>query len=61
MESKIEIGEDAEDSITGFVGVVTARIEYLGDSPGLRIESRTQHEGQPVILWFTESRVVRPT
>jgi hypothetical protein len=59
--NKIEIGEDVEDSITGFSGVLTARCEYLGDSPSLRIESRTQHEGKPVVQWFTESRIVRPS
>ena len=55
MEKKIELGKQAKDKITGFVGVVTVRCEYLDGSRRAMIEGSA--DGRPVEMWVEESRL----
>jgi hypothetical protein len=54
MGEKIELGCKAKDSVTGFVGTVTARCEYLAGESRVVIEGLA--EGKPVELWVAQSR-----
>jgi len=54
MGEKIKMGSTVKDSVTGFIGVLTARCEYLHGAPAVLIEAMI--EGKPTILWVTESR-----
>jgi hypothetical protein len=54
MGEKIELGCKAKDSVTGYVGTVTARCEYLSGEPRLMLEGLI--DLRPVELWVTESR-----
>ncbi len=55
MGEKIELGKKVKDSITGFIGTVTARCEYLYSNTQVMIEGKT--EGRPVSMWCSEKRV----
>lgn len=60
MTPKIEIGEQAEDTITGFRGIVTARTDYLGGSGTLLLQPRVDLHGKHVDpVWFEAGRVRR--
>lgn len=50
------LGTKVRDKATGFVGTATARIEYLGGSPDVRIEG-VDANGKPTYLWVDEDRV----
>jgi hypothetical protein len=54
MGEKIELGCKAKDSVTGFIGTVTARCEYLAGESRVMIEGLA--EGKPVELWVAQSR-----
>jgi hypothetical protein len=54
MGEKIELGCKAKDSVTGFVGTVTALCEYLAGESRVVIEGLV--EGKPVELWVAQSR-----
>jgi hypothetical protein len=54
MGEKIELGCKAKDSVTGFVGTVTARCEYLAGESRVSIEGIS--DGRPVELWIAQSR-----
>jgi hypothetical protein len=41
--------------VTGVVGTITARCEYLGETPRMRLEHTSKEE--PKESWFAESRV----
>lgn len=59
MEGYIAIGGLAYDSITGFEGMVTARVEYWGGY--CRVEITRQNESsaeKPMAEWFDVKRVV---
>jgi hypothetical protein len=51
-----ELGQKVKDSVTGFVGTLTARCVYLHGSPRVVVEGIA--DGKPVELWIDESRVV---
>jgi hypothetical protein len=48
-------GSKARDTVTGFTGIVTARTEYLADTPSLRL---TAENGQDDLKerWVAEAR-----
>ena len=54
---KVTIGQRYCDRITGFIGVATARCEYLSGMPRVQLESDQLSEGKPVECWFDEERV----
>ena len=45
------------DRINGFVGVVTARAEYMTGCTQLLVESRELHSGKAVTRWIDEVRL----
>lgn len=51
----MNLGDKARDRITGFTGVVTARAEYLDDTPSIRL---TAQNGQEDLKerWVNEAR-----
>jgi hypothetical protein len=54
----IELGRTARDKITGFTGIVTARMEDLFSAPQVKIQSKDIQNGVPVVAqWFEEGRV----
>ena len=55
MGEKIQLGAKVKDSVTGFVGTVTARCEYLDDDPRLLTEG-IDNTGRPIEHWIKESR-----
>jgi hypothetical protein len=55
MGEKIQLGAKVKDSLTGFVGTVTARCEYLNGGPRVMLEGNDS-TGRPVEHWFNESR-----
>lgn len=50
------LGAKYVDRVTGFVGMATARAEYLGNTPDVRLTAET---GQDELKerWVTESRI----
>lgn len=46
--AKIEVGDTARDSITGFEGVAIARTEWLNGCARIMIQPKALHEGKPV-------------
>lgn len=55
----IELGSKVKDSITGFVGVVTARAEYLSGCHQLLVQPPTDDKGEyKEPHWFDEQRVL---
>ena len=58
MSKKIELGTKVEDVVTGFIGTVTSRAEYLHGSPRISIVAASK-DGKPgEELWIEEARVV---
>ena len=53
----IEFGTEVKDGITGLVGVVTARVEYLHDTPDVRVESLDPSTGRIVETWISPDRL----
>lgn len=50
------LGKVVKDKVTGFVGVVTARVEYLHSTPSVRLESEVDGENKTKDLWIDEAR-----
>lgn len=54
----INLGAHVRDTITGFRGVVTARIEYLTGCRQYTLTPTTLHDAKPIPSeWFDESRL----
>lgn len=53
---KFELGLQVKDTVTGFVGIITARAEY---STGkiLYLTEAIDSTGRPIEWWFEESRL----
>lgn len=56
MGEKIQLGQKVKDSITGFVGTVTARCEYVTSPVHVLVEG-IDSTGRPIERWFEESRM----
>ena len=54
MGEKIQLGAKVKDVVTGFVGTVTCRAEYLHGAPRVSVEGIA--DGKPVEMWVDESR-----
>lgn len=54
---QIKLGDLAQDRISGFVGIVTGRGEYLYGCVQVLLAPREQREGKPCeSQWFDEDR-----
>ena len=56
----IKLGTKVRDKETKFEGVVTARAEYLYDSPRVLMEN-VDSTGRPIEWWQNEARVEEVT
>ncbi len=53
------LGSKAHDRVTGFAGIVVARVEYLGGTSRIAIQPQSLHDGAPIgPQYFEESRCV---
>ena len=51
----LKLGDIAKDKISGFTGVVVARIDYITGCVQFRLQPQSLHEGKPVdAFWFDE-------
>lgn len=48
MQTKINVGDEAKDRITGFHGIVVARTEWLNKCVRISIQPRELREGKPI-------------
>jgi len=56
--TKIQIGDTAKDNVTGFNGLVDAKIDYLTGCTQFRIQPRELKEGKiQEAVWFDENRL----
>lgn len=56
---KIKFGAKVKDSVTGFVGFVVARCEYMNGCVQYEIEPATLKDGVPQkSIWLDEQRVI---
>lgn len=53
---EITLGAGYQDSVTGFVGVATARCEHLHGTPIVQLTS-VAPDGSPLRCWFDENRL----
>lgn len=51
-----KMGEMGQDTITGFVGMVTGRSEYINGCVHLMLEAKAKAGMKPVHAWFDEER-----
>ena len=54
MGEKIQLGQTVKDNVTGFVGKVTARCEYLSGQPRVMAVG-IDSTGRPIEYWIDES------
>ena len=54
---KIALGKKAKDSITGFVGIVTGRVEYLTGCRQYVVASKSTGGKAGESAWFDEDRL----
>ena len=52
------MGKSAKDKITGFVGIITGRSEYINGCVHIMLEAKIKPGMKPVHAWFDEDRVV---
>jgi len=53
---KVELGDEVKDGLTGFIGIATARAEYLTGCVRVQIEAQTS-SAAPVEYWVDEQRL----
>ena len=53
-----EMGRVGKDKVTGFVGTVTGRSEYINGCVHIMLEAKVKPGMKPVHAWFDEDRVV---
>lgn len=54
---KINLGTQVKDTVTGFVGVITARAEYRNNQPNRYLLEATDTTGRPIEWWYDEDRL----
>ena len=55
---KSKIGDIAQDNITGFAGLIDAKIEYLTGCTQFRLQPRELKDGKiQEAVWFDENRL----
>lgn len=52
-----EMGRVGKDKITGFVGTITGRSEYINGCVHLMLEAKAKPGMKPVYAWFDEERI----
>lgn len=55
----MNLGDTVKDTVTGFVGVATGRVEYLHGTPRWLVE-RLDKDGKLQCEWFDEERIEKP-
>lgn len=45
---KFELGDQVRDTITGFAGVITSRVQFMNGCVRYAVQPRELHEGLPV-------------
>lgn len=57
-DKNILLGDSVRDTVTGFVGIATARAKYLNSvEPRIKVEGLDKKNGLPVEFWFDENRL----
>lgn len=52
------LGKTGKDKASGFVGVITARCEYLFESPRICLTARCDKDNKPAKdIWYAEAAV----
>jgi hypothetical protein len=61
MAFKFRLGMKAKDSITGFEGIIIARIEYLTGCQQYQLlrEDEVDEKGKEITLWVDEYRIAK--
>lgn len=59
MEFKLDFGDVVEDTISGFRGVVTAKVVYPPCTIKYQVVSNELGEGKVWNDWFPETRLVK--
>ena len=55
----IKLGDKVKDRVSGFVGIATARAEWLNRCIRINITAQTLKDGKSVDEWFDEDNVIR--
>ena len=58
--SKIKLGDEVKDVITGFTGIVTAETNYLSGARSLEVQKQISEDNKyPPSTWITENYLER--
>lgn len=57
MNTEIELGKEAKDVITGFNGIITAKVNYLYGCTQYGIVPKVSKTGKREIEYFDEGRI----
>lgn len=55
----IKLGDKVKDTVSGFVGIATARAEWLNRCIRINITAQKLKDGKSVDEWFDEDSVVK--
>jgi len=55
----IKLGEKGKDIVSGFVGIATARTEWLNKCIRIQLTSQKLKDGKPIDDWFDEDQIIR--
>jgi len=58
MTFKIELGKKVKDSITGFNGIVTGKVEYITGCRQYLVVGKSKDNKPADSLWFDEDRLL---
>ncbi|MCK5138521.1 MAG: hypothetical protein KAQ85_01655 [Thermodesulfovibrionia bacterium] len=60
MVAKVKLGKMARDLVTGFEGIVDAKIQYANGCVQYKLlSSKLNEKNEEVALWFDKPRVVK--
>jgi len=57
-KEKVKLGVEAEDTYSGFKGVVIARAEYINGCIQYLLRARSKENGEPTQMWFDEEELI---
>ncbi len=55
---KIELGVKARDKISGFVGTITGRTQYITGCMQYVLEAESKDNAKPEVQWVDEDRLI---
>lgn len=55
---KFTFGTEVEDTVTGYAGTITARIEYANGDEDQYLVENIDDTGRPISQWVVESRLM---